>query len=57
MGEVVGAGPVDAFVRSNSGNEQTTKAQLRVKHAKTAFVPAVQFGKFMALPSFSKDPR
>jgi len=54
LDEGVCAAPGDAFVRSDSGNEQTTKAQLTLKHAKTAFVPAVHIGKSIALPSFFK---
>ena len=49
------ADPGDAFVRSDSGNEQTTSAQLRLRHAKTAFLPAVHFGKIIALPFWFKD--
>src|SRR6266853_2846470 len=49
------ADPGEAFDRSDSGNEQTTRAQLRLKHAMTTFVPAVHFGKFIALPFRCKD--
>jgi hypothetical protein len=49
------ADPGDAFVRSDSGNEQTTRAQLRLRHPKTAFVPAGNFGKIIASPFWFKD--
>src|ERR1700674_2042465 len=49
------AGLGDALVRNDREDDHTSRAQPRLTHAKAAFVPAVHFGRFIALPSLFRS--
>src|SRR3981189_635043 len=55
LDESVCAGLGDAFVRSDCGKEQTSRAQPRPKQTRTNFLPPDDFSKFIEIPLCSND--